>query len=214
MNIFIMLALLLANAIAIILIYQFVKKLPKMNKIIFIAASFAIVYLLVSIIYWISGFGIEKNINEAAKDFIIFAFVPVNVIIFIPFIASKYNKLMLKKIQKEDLIKTVVIVSILAFIVLTIEGFYFKGMKKNIKQVNETLTKQTQKEEKEQSDLSTNETITNNVTSNEIITNNANEIRANIIINTTNDSIVNNQTSNNFLTNEENYSQKNQVNIN
>lgn len=209
-----MLALLLANAIAIILIYQFVKKLPKMNKIIFIAASFAIVYLLVSIIYWISGFGIEKNINEAAKDFIIFAFVPVNVIIFIPFIASKYNKLMLKKIQKEDLIKTVVIVSILAFIVLTIEGFYFKGMKKNIKQVNETLTKQTQKEEKEQSDLSTNETITNNVTSNEIITNNANEIRANIIINTTNDSIVNNQTSNNFLTNEENYSQKNQVNIN
>ena len=214
MNIFIMLALLLANAIAIILIYQFVKKLPKMNKIIFIAASFAIVYLLVSIIYWISGFGIEKNINEEAKDFIIFAFVPVNVIIFIPFIASKYNKLMLKKIQKEDLIKTVVIVSILAFIVLTIEGFYFKGMKKNIKQVNETLTKQTQKEEKEQSDLSTNETITNNVTSNEIITNNANEIRANIIINTTNDSIVNNQTSNNFLTNEENYSQKNQVNIN
>lgn len=214
MNIFIMLALLLANAIAIILIYQFVKKLPKMNKIIFIAASFAIVYLLVSIIYWISGFGIEKNINEAAKDFIIFAFVPVNVIIFIPFIASKYNKLMLKKIQKEDLIKTVVIVSILAFIVLTIEGFYFKGMKKNIKQVNETLTKQTQKEEKEQSDLSTNETITNNVTSNEIITNNTNEIRANVIINTTNDSIVNNQTSNNFLTNEQNYSQKNQVNIN
>lgn len=206
MNIFIMLALLLANAIAIILIYQFVKKLPKMNKIIFIAASFAIVYLLVSIIYWISGFGIEKNINEAAKDFIIFAFVPVNVIIFIPFIASKYNKLMLKKIQKEDLIKTVVIVSILAFIVLTIEGFYFKGMKKNIKQVNETLTKQTQKEEKEKSDLSTNETITNNVTSN--------EIRANVIINTTNDSIVNNQTSNNFLTNEQNYSQKNQVNIN
>ena len=61
MNIFIMLALLLANAIAIILIYQFVKKLPKMNKIIFIAASFAIVYLLVSIIYWISGFGIDRK---------------------------------------------------------------------------------------------------------------------------------------------------------
>lgn len=197
MNIFIMLALLLANAIAITLIYQFVKKLPKMNKIIFIAASFAIVYLLVSIIYWISGFGIEKNINEAAKDFIIFAFVPVNVIIFIPFIANKYNKLMLKKIEKEDFIKTIVIVSILALIVLTIECLYFKGMKKNIKQVNETVTKQTQQNEDKQSELSTNKI--ENTTINSIIENEQTNSIKNEKINDISNNIMENKITNNIV---------------
>lgn len=208
MNIFIMLALLLANVIAITLIYQFIKKLPKKNKIIFITASFAIIYILVSVIYWISGFGIEKNINEAVKDFIIFAFVPVNVIILIPFIAIKYNKLMLKKIQKEHFIKTIVIVSIIALIILTIECLYFKGMKKNIKQVNETVTKQTKQNESKQSEQNTNETISNNTIGNEILT-------TNIIKNKTNDVILNNQTTNNKLTNEEKANlQENQVHIN
>ncbi len=197
MNIFIMLALLLANAIAITLIYQFVKKLPKMNKIIFIAASFAIVYLLVSIMYWISGFGIEKNINEAAKDFIIFAFVPVNVIIFIPFIANKYNKLMLKKIKKEDFIKTIVIVSILALIVLTIECLYFKGMKKNIKQVNETVTKQTQQNEDKQSELSTNKI--ENTTINSIIENEQTNSIKNEKINNISNNIIENKITNNIV---------------
>ena len=197
MNIFIMLALLLANAIAITLIYQFVKKLPKMNKIIFIAASFAIVYLLVSIMYWISGFGIEKNINEAAKDFIIFAFVPVNVIIFIPFIANKYNKLMLKKIEKEDFIKTIVIVSILALIVLTIECLYFKGMKKNIKQVNETVTKQTQHNEDKQSELSTNKI--ENTTINSIIENEQTNSIKNEKINDISNNIMENKITNNIV---------------
>lgn len=197
MNIFIMLALLLANAIAITLIYQFVKKLPKMNKIIFIAASFAIVYLLVSIMYWISGFGIEKNINEAAKDFIIFAFVPVNVIIFIPFIANKYNKLMLKKIEKEDFIKTIVIVSILALIVLTIECLYFKGMKKNIKQVNETVTKQTQQNEDKQSELSTNKI--ENTTINSIIENEQTNSIKNEKINDISNNIMENKITNNIV---------------
>lgn len=197
MNIFIMLALLLANGIAITLIYQFVKKLPKMNKIIFIVASFAIVYLLVSVIYWISGFGIEKNINEAAKDFIIFAFVPVNVIIFIPFIANKYNKLMLKKIKKEDFIKTIVIVSILALIVLTIECLYFKGMKKNIKQLNETVTKQTQQNEDKQSELSTNKI--ENTTINSIIENEQTNSIKNEKINDISNNIIENKITNNIV---------------
>ncbi len=195
MNIFIMLVLLLANVIAITLIYQFIKKLPKMNKIIFIVASFAIIYALVSIVYWISGIGIEKNINEAAKDFIIFAFVPVNVIIFIPFIANKYNKLMLKKIQKEDFIKTIIVISILILITLTIECFYFKRMKKNIKQLDETLTKQTQQNENKQSELSTNE-IENNMTNGIVENEKINDVSNNTIENKMTNNIANSIESN------------------
>lgn len=203
MNIFIMLALLLANAIAITLIYQFVKKLPKINKIIFIAASFAIVYLLVSIVYWISGFGIEKNINEAAKDFIIFAFVPVNVIIFIPFIANKYNKLMLKKVEKENFIRTIVTVSIIAIIVLIIEGFYFRGMRNNIKQVNEMITKQTEQNKNNQKELSTNEienTVINEIIDNEM----TNSMKENEKVNDVSNNIIENKVTNNIANSIEN----------
>ena len=64
MEIFILLGITFANAVALLLVYQFVKRLTKMDKIIFIAACFAICYALVSITYWISGFGIDDEVYE------------------------------------------------------------------------------------------------------------------------------------------------------
>lgn len=140
MNIFITLAILFANAIAITLVYQFVKELPKMEKIIFIGVSFAIMYVLVSISYWISGFGIEKNINEGLKNFITYIFVPVNVIILIPFIARKYYKWRQNEIDKESLIKRIIIVSIIGVLILTVETIYIKQIKKNIEAMKPTIS--------------------------------------------------------------------------
>lgn len=138
MNIFITLAILFANAIAITLVYQFVKGLPKMEKIIFIGVSFAIMYVLVSISYWISSFGISENVNEALKNFIIYIFVPVNVIILIPFIARKYYKWRKNEIDKESLVKRVIIVSIIGVIILTVETAYIKQVKKNVGEIANT----------------------------------------------------------------------------
>ena len=132
MNIFIMLAILFVNVVAITLIYQFIKRLPKMEKIIFIGISFAIMYVAVSISYWISGFGIEETVNEALKSFIIYIFVPVNVIILVPFVARKYYKLRQNEIDKADLIKRIIIVSIIGVIILAVQTIYFKQIKKNI----------------------------------------------------------------------------------
>lgn len=140
MNIFITLAILFANAIAITLVYQFVKGLPKMEKIIFIGVSFAIMYVLVSISYWISGFGIEKNINEGLKNFITYIFVPVNVIILIPFVARKYYKWRQNEIDKESLIKRIIIVSIIGVLILTVETIYIKQIKKNIEAMKPTIS--------------------------------------------------------------------------
>ena len=83
MNIYLMIIILIANIIGISIIYQFIKKLEKKEKIIFIAVSVAIVYILILIVYWISGFNIDKSIHEQSKDFITYIFVPVNVILFI-----------------------------------------------------------------------------------------------------------------------------------
>lgn len=132
MNIFITLAILFANAIAITLVYQFIKGLPKMEKIIFIVVSFAIMYITVSISYWISGFGIGKEVNEALKSFILYIFVPVNVIILIPFVARKYYKLKQNETDKQSLIKTIISISIIGVLILTVETVYIKEIKKDI----------------------------------------------------------------------------------
>lgn len=142
MNIYITLAILFVNAIAITLVYQFIKRLPKMEKIIFIGASFAIMYVLVSISYWISSFGIEETVNEALKSFIIYIFVPVNVIILIPFVARKYYKWRQNETDKESLIKRVIIVSIVGVIILAVQTIYFKQIKKNIEAMKPVISLQ------------------------------------------------------------------------
>ncbi len=140
MNIFIMLATLFANAIAITLVYQFIKRLPKMEKIIFIGISFAIMYVAVSISYWISSFGIEEIVNEALKSFITYILVPVNVIILVPFVARKYYKWRQNEIDKESLIKRIIIVSIVGIIILAFQTVYLKQIKKNVEAMKPTMS--------------------------------------------------------------------------
>lgn len=134
-NIIFILAIMLVNAIAIAIIYQFVKKLEKKDKIIFIVASVAIIYIAVTITYWISGFGIDKNVHEASKNLITFLFVPVNVILLVPLVATKYAKFKETEIEKSEFTKRLVIVSLVGVILLVGECFYFKNMQKNINNV-------------------------------------------------------------------------------
>lgn len=147
MNIFITLAILFANAIAITLVYQFVKGLPKMEKIIFIGVSFAIMYVLVSISYWVSGFGIGENVNDALKNFIIYIFVPVNVIILIPFVARKYYKWRKNETNKESLIKRIIIVSVIGILILAVETVYIKEIKRDIDELGKPILNDVQEQE-------------------------------------------------------------------
>lgn len=139
MNIYIMLAIILANVIAISIVYQFIKRLNKKEKILFIAVCVAIVYILISIVYWFSGFKIDKTIHEKTKSFVTFMFVPVNVILFIPYIAFNYIKLKDKKIKREIFIKKCMVVGIVAIIVLIGEYFYFKNIQQNISKISENV---------------------------------------------------------------------------
>lgn len=188
MNILIILAIAIANIIAIALIYQFVKKMQVMEKTIFIAVSFAIIYILVSITYGISGIGIDSRINEAAKEFITFIFVPVNVIILVPFIASKYNKLKFGEISKEEFIKRLVVVGIVGIIILTIEGFYFKNVKENIKILNNTIQQNSTSNDENEQNLNSNDKIdsVNQIETNTIKNDRNNEIAVSNEIHTTN----------------------------
>lgn len=139
MNLYLMIATIVANAIAIGIVYQFVKRFQGKEKLIVIAVSIAIMYILISFVYWISGFGIDEKIHEQAKSFVTYLFVPVNVILFIPYMALQYTKLKERQIKKEKFFKRTIVVIVLLVIVLVMEYFYFGNIQKNIIKMTDKL---------------------------------------------------------------------------
>lgn len=170
MNIYLMIAILLANILGITIVYQFVRKLEKKEKLIFIAISVALMYILISIIYWFSGFGIDEKVHEASKSFVLYLFVPVNVILFIPYFASQYMKLKLKQIKIEKFANKLSILVVLLIVVLVIEYFYFRNIQENINNMQDNIITNTIKETESQNETSKEMIITNEI-NNELISN-------------------------------------------
>lgn len=138
MNILILGSIFLINAFAIILVYQFVKKLPSKEKLIFIAVSLAIHYILITIVYWLSGLGKDQAIVDAASQFITYMFVPVNVILTIPFIANSYYKFKKEKLPKKKFINRCILMIVFAIIILIAEYFYFQSIQVGIADLMKT----------------------------------------------------------------------------
>lgn len=193
MDLYLLIAIVLVNSIAIGIVYQFIKKLENKQKLIIIAISIALMYILVSITYWISGFGIAGHIHEQTKNFIIYMFVPVNVILFIPYLASQYMKLKSKKIKIEKFLNKVATLIVLLIVVLVVEYFYFCNVQENIIEMEKTIeqNKETNNEELKQN-IMLNETLNTikqneivNEEINEIINEEINEIKQNVTVNET-----------------------------
>lgn len=158
MNIFLTIAIILANAIAITIVYQFLKKLEKKELIIFLAINITVNYLLISLVYAISGIGIDATIHEASKNFVLYLFVPINMILFSSYIASRYMKLKLNEITREKFVRTLVNLSMLLIIVLIIEYFYFRSIQTNI-----DVTMNSIQNEQQANSITTNRIVTNQI---------------------------------------------------
>lgn len=156
MNIWLILATVVTNIIAIVLTYQFIKKMPKKDIIVFLAISVAIMYILVSIVYWISGFGVDSTIHDAMKNFVTYLFVPINIILFVPYFALQYTKFKSKKIKVQQLSKKLSTLLIFLVVVLIVEYFYFANIQKNVKDITENQT----------NEITQNEQIKENIISN------------------------------------------------
>ena len=176
MNLFLIITILVTNVIALTIIYQILKRLPKKEILIFLAASFTIIYILVSVVYWLSGIGVEPSVHAASKNMIIYIFVPVNLIFFVPYIAFQYRKLKDKKGNVNDIANKFSIVVVLLILALIIEFFYFKNIQNNIKDISEKMvTNEVVNEQKIENTISN---TTSNVTVNETV--NVNTIGNNI----------------------------------
>lgn len=87
-----------ANVIAILLVYFSLEKdMNKQKKIITIMASIGSVYIITLVVYLLSSIGVEKiSAAEKVRNAIIMAFVPVNVILFLPFLICSFKKCRIK----------------------------------------------------------------------------------------------------------------------
>ena len=200
MNIGIVLFILLINIVNIFTIYKLLgKDLGSKEKIIFIAVGVAIMYMIVSGVYWLSGIGIDENATEAGRDFITFTFVPVNSLCVFTFFSVSYKSYKNGRI-KSDILKnrTILLVAIL-FILLIIEFFYFKNIQNNALEIlkNNTINKIVQEnvtqENIEQNSTETNNQVTGNTSEDNIINN---SVVDNTVNNLTNSSAINSQENN------------------
>lgn len=169
MNIYLTIAILLANLVGLAIVHQFIKRLDKKQKLMFIGISYGLMYILISIIYWFSGFGIDKQVHEASKNFILYLFVPVNVIVIVPYFATQYMKYKTKKIEKNKFANRLTILVVVLLIVLVTEFIIFKNIQNNIKDII-IKTKNQVTENLQENTLKLNEeTGYNEITENEIL---------------------------------------------
>lgn len=124
----------LANIIAILLVYySFGKDFDKSKRIIDTMIAVGIMYIIVLITYLLSSIGLSKfEGSETAKTMMIMAFVPVNTILFVPFLIHSYMKTKNGALDIENLNKIAIVVIIIAIIIIISEFSYFRNSQKNI----------------------------------------------------------------------------------
>ena len=134
MILFIYLCILALNAVAIFLMYRFLgTNIEKKEKWIFIVVGIAFMYMLVSLIYWLSTKNIDLGTNSnLASNFITFTFVPVNSILILPFLASSYRYWKEGRLKPEKFRNRIILAVIILLIVLIIEFFYFQDIQNGI----------------------------------------------------------------------------------
>ena len=191
-NLIIYLFILIANVVAILLIYHsFDRNIEKTKKLLYTMISMGLIYILVLIIYFFSSIGLDKETTKKAKDMIIFSFVPVNAIILVPFLLRSFKKGKDREITTEQLNKRAIVVVIIGIALIIGEFFYFKKKEKGIiNMINEQQTKNIKQETLENNEIQ-NGTILNEITENVL-----NEEKNEISENTTKNEIVNNTISN------------------
>ncbi len=220
MNIFIVLFILLINIINIFAMYKLLgKDIGKKEKIIFIAVGVAVMYMLVSAVYWLSSIGMDQNAADAGRDFITFTFVPVNGLCVLTFLSSSYKKYKAGHLKPNILRNRCVVLVAVLVILLIVEFFYFKNIQNNAlemvrdnttnnieenltqenTQVNNENSNNTSIENQLENEMSINSEQTNTSSENVEKIENVTSTNAEIINSTTVDSSVNTTVENNVL---------------
>ncbi len=130
---FILLFIFILNVVAIVLTYKFLPDMEKRDRIIFVGVGIAIIYMLTSLVYWISTKNVKiEEVSNMGKNIITFMFVPINSIAVLPIIAKSYNKYKIGRLAIDKLRNRVIAISIPLIIILIIECIYFKNIQDSV----------------------------------------------------------------------------------
>ncbi len=143
MIIFIYICILVLNLATIFMTYKMLgKDLVQKEKMKFIVVGIAIMYMIVSLIYWASTKNIDLgDASETGKNLIIFTFVPINSMIVLPFLASSYKYFKQGRLKNEKFKNRIILVCAILIIILIIEFFYFKDIQNSILNMIQANTK-------------------------------------------------------------------------
>lgn len=136
--------ILIANVVAIFSTYlSFGKRLGKDKKMLYTMIAIGVIYIITLGVYFFSSLGIKNsNVSSNSKNMITFSFVPVNVIIILPFLIRSFEKAKDKIITTAKLNKRVIIASIIGIVLIFTEFFYFRNIQKNIIDFGSKITEQ------------------------------------------------------------------------
>lgn len=199
-NLVIYLFILVANIVAILLIYySFDKNIEKTKKLAYTMISMGVMYILILIIYFFSSIGLDKEATKQARKMITFSFVPVNSIILLPFLIRSFNKSKNREITTEQLNRRAITMFIIGIVLIVGEFFYFRNIEKgiieiadNMQNTNTINTNQEALEENSITNEVSNDTINNSMNeiaidvTNEISNAMSNDIMSNSVSNVTN----------------------------
>lgn len=191
----IVLFILILNVVSILLMYKCLGIESKKEKLIFVVMGTALMYILTSIIYWISTKDIQMTeVSERGKDLIIFLFVPINAILTLPLFAKSFSKFRDGRIDGKILRNRGVLLIILLAIILIFECIYFKNIQQQV--VNMITEEERQTVEQQQTYL--NSVAANTLVTGENAINSTNSVDDENVVNV-ND--INNQEESNIVTN-------------
>ena len=191
----IVLFILILNVVSILLMYKCLDIESKKEKLIFVVMGTALMYILTSIIYWISTKDIQMTeVSERGKDLIIFLFVPINAILTLPLFAKSFSKFRDGRIDGKILRNRGVLLIILLAIILIFECIYFKNIQQQV--VNMITEEERQTVEQQQTYL--NSVAANTLVTGENAIDSTNSVDDENVVNV-ND--INNQEESNIVTN-------------
>lgn len=185
----IILFILILNVVSILLMYRSLNAREPKEKLLFIVIGTALMYVLTSIVYWISTRNIEiTEVSDLGKDLIIFLFVPINGIIVLPLFARSYCKFKDGGISNTVLRNRGIVLGVILLILLIVECTYFENIQKQVVNMINERNNQTQQgnDNNEQleataNDINSNETVESTNTSNLIEVETTNVVNDNTV---------------------------------
>ena len=187
----ILLFIVILNIVSIALMYYCLADLTKKEKLIYIAGGTSLMYVLTTIVYWISTNGIEINqVSEMGKNLITFLFVPINGIIILPLFAKSYYNYKTGGLDGSILKKRAIVLGVILLIIFTLECVYFKNIQKQVVDLINKQEATAAEQEKDQPKLPNGITgiyitegneIQSNAMENEVVVNDTNSEKQNAI---------------------------------